>query len=177
MPSQKNCFINWFIFLHSNFTGLFSVSFRLASPFLPLSFFLLKTTYKRPGVRRLADKGHSFKWKTPQWSFSHYAQRALVLSFHCPKSTPKSTTELGHTGRHQERFGNHEESEKRAKTPTTYMIHCSVLMQCLFPLINCSNRMIWHYHLHGVWSLLVLKNGNTLLVTEEASPKALKLFP
>lgn len=58
---------------------------------------------------------------------------------------------------------------------------------CLFFLINSNYRSILDHHLHGVWSLLVLKkNVDTLLVvTEEASPtscsgslwKESELFP
>lgn len=86
-------------------------------------------------------------------------------------------TELGHTERHQEIWKPRRKWEKGKTTNYLHDPLFSFDAECLFLLINCSNRMIWHYHLHGVWSLLVLKNGNTLLVTEEASPKALELFP
>lgn len=61
--------------------------------------------------------------------------------------------------------------EKGKTTNCLYYPLISFDPECLFLLINSNYRSILHYHLHGVWSLLVLKkNVDTLfVVTKEVS--------
>lgn len=86
----------------------------------------------------MSSKSTSQFWK--DWLTQHAALKEQLSCLsantsHCPENPQKSPRELGHMEEHWERFGNYEESEKRAKPPTGYIIHCLVLTQSVYSFL------------------------------------------